>query len=50
MSNAESEFLYENARVLPTCARPLSRVSQYWIPKNFITNLSIEAPASSFSM
>ena len=47
MSNTKSEFVHKNTRVLPTGVR---RVSQYWIPKCFISNPSTETSTSSVSL
>jgi hypothetical protein len=47
MSNIKSEILDKNTHFVPTFAR---RVSQYWIPKCFISNPGTEASTSFVSM
>ena len=47
MSYAKSDISHKNTSGVPTGSH---RVSQYWIPKSFISNPSTEASTSSGSM
>jgi hypothetical protein len=47
INNARPEFLHKNKGVVPTSGH---RVSQYWIPKCYISTTSTEASAFSIPM